>query len=336
MDGKSRKEGRSSKKGRHKLKKKKLLEKEGFVEPHEVNHICFEKEDGPEFMKEDEPSTADREKKRDKSMTRKKRKKEKGTEVADGEVNQLGYEDEDGSNEVKSGGITGNGKAKKLSQSKKQIKVNGKAKKSSQSKKQIKVDSVESNEAHAGTDVAISISKKAGKSKKKDRVVSKKERKKVEKKAEVEEDEVYHMSSGDEDCSKGMKKWITEYHTNRPGLKILQQRIDAFTTAHEAQEEQAKKERESRVAEGGWTVVKHHKGRKKTTDSESGVAVGAVAEAAVLDKMAQKKKKGVALNFYNFQRREAQRNEVMMLQSKFEQDKKRIQQMRAARKFRPY
>ncbi|XP_058114988.1 ribosomal RNA-processing protein 7 isoform X5 [Magnolia sinica] len=286
MDGKSRKEGRSSKKGRHKLKKKKLLEKEGFVEPHEVNHICFEKEDGPEFMKEDEPSTADREKKRDKSMTRKKRKKEKGTEVADGEVNQLGYEDEDGSNEVKSGGITGNGKAKKLSQSKKQIKVNGKAKKSSQSKKQIKVDSVESNEAHAGTDVAI--------------------------------------------------KWITEYHTNRPGLKILQQRIDAFTTAHEAQEEQAKKERESRVAEGGWTVVKHHKGRKKTTDSESGVAVGAVAEAAVLDKMAQKKKKGVALNFYNFQRREAQRNEVMMLQSKFEQDKKRIQQMRAARKFRPY
>ncbi|XP_058114989.1 uncharacterized protein LOC131257988 isoform X6 [Magnolia sinica] len=283
MDGKSRKEGRSSKKGRHKLKKKKLLEKEGFVEPHEVNHICFEKEDGPEFMKEDEPSTADREKKRDKSMTRKKRKKEKGTEVADGEVNQLGYEDEDGSNEVK-----------------------------------------------------LDRSKKAGKSKKKDRVVSKKERKKVEKKAEVEEDEVYHMSSGDEDCSKGMKKWITEYHTNRPGLKILQQRIDAFTTAHEAQEEQAKKERESRVAEGGWTVVKHHKGRKKTTDSESGVAVGAVAEAAVLDKMAQKKKKGVALNFYNFQRREAQRNEVMMLQSKFEQDKKRIQQMRAARKFRPY
>lgn len=33
-------------------------------------------------------------------------------------------------------------------------------------------------------------------------------------------------------------EWITEYHQSRPGLEILQQRIDDFMTAYEEQEEQ--------------------------------------------------------------------------------------------------
>ncbi|KAJ7971161.1 Ribosomal RNA-processing 7 protein [Quillaja saponaria] len=107
-------------------------------------------------------------------------------------------------------------------------------------------------------------------------------------------------------------------------------------TDHETQLEQERKEREARAADGGWTVVVHHKGRKKTTDSESGIAVGSVAQAVVEDKVAKKKHKEVGLDFYRFQKREAQRNEVMTLQKKFEEDKKRIQLLRAARKFKPY
>ncbi|KAL3813528.1 hypothetical protein ACJIZ3_014796 [Penstemon smallii] len=158
----------------------------------------------------------------------------------------------------------------------------------------------------------------------------------LEKREEAAEDQVYEMSSGDEDYSKGMQKWIMQYHQSRPGLKVLQEKIDDFIMAHEAKEEQARKEREAQAAEGGWTVVVQHKGRKKTTEAESGIAVGSVAQAAVLDKMAKKKNKDVGLDFYRFQKREAHRSEIMMLQSKFEQDKKRIQQMRASRKFRPY
>lgn len=71
---------------------------------------------------------------------------------------------------------------------------------------------------------------------------------------------------------------------------------------------QAKAEREAKAAEGGWTVVVHHRGRKKTTDAESGVAVGSVAQAAVLDNMGKKKKKEVGLDFYRFQKKEAHRN----------------------------
>ncbi|KAL1810482.1 hypothetical protein DCAR_0730183 [Daucus carota subsp. sativus] len=152
---------------------------------------------------------------------------------------------------------------------------------------------------------------------------------------EVKQDEVYEISSGDEDSSQGMKKWIMEYHQSRPGVKILQDKIDDFIVSHEAKLEQERKEREALAAEGGWTVVVHQKGRKKTTESESGTAVGA-AHATVTDRIAKKKNKEVGLDFYRFQKREAQKSEIMMLQSKFEQDKKRIQQMRAARKFKPY
>ncbi|XP_060191982.1 uncharacterized protein LOC132621657 [Lycium barbarum] len=153
---------------------------------------------------------------------------------------------------------------------------------------------------------------------------------------QAKEEEIYELSSGDEDYSKGMKKWVADYHQNRPGLEVLQQRIDEFITDYEAKKEQEKKEKEALAAEDGWTVVVHHKGRKKTTDSETGIAVGSVSQAAVMDNMAKKKNKDVGLDFYRFQKREAKRNEIMVLQSKFEQDKKRIQQLRAARKFRPY
>ncbi|KAG6719373.1 hypothetical protein I3842_03G002400 [Carya illinoinensis] len=179
-------------------------------------------------------------------------------------------------------------------------------------------------------------SKKVKIKRKRDKDSSKEVEKSQEKAIEVDRDDVYQISSGDEDCTKGMRKWITEYHQSRPGLMILQQKIDEFITSHEAQLEQERKEREAQAAEGGWTVVVHHKGRKKTTDAESGTTVGSIAQAAVEDKMVKKKHKEVGLNFYRFQRREAQRNEIMMLQSKFEQDKKRIQQLRASRKFRPY
>lgn len=71
---------------------------------------------------------------------------------------------------------------------------------------------------------------------------------------------------------------------------------------------QARRERETKLAEEGWTVVVHRKGGKRTTDPDSGVAVGSVAEAAVRDKLAKKKSKDVGLDFYRFQRKEAHRS----------------------------
>ncbi|KAL9297513.1 hypothetical protein ACSQ67_023409 [Phaseolus vulgaris] len=142
------------------------------------------------------------------------------------------------------------------------------------------------------------------------------------------------------------KEWIMEYHQSRPGLEVLQRQIDDFITAHEEKleelvySENGKKRKRGPCWRRGWTVVVHHKGRKKTTDSETGIAVGSVAQAAVENKMTKKKRKEVGLDFYRFQKEKPREmqilDEIMTLQSKFEDDKKRLQQMRAARKFRPY
>ncbi|KAI4352573.1 hypothetical protein L6164_006811 [Bauhinia variegata] len=147
---------------------------------------------------------------------------------------------------------------------------------------------------------------------------------------EADHGEIYIVSSRDEHCFKGMKKWITQFHQIRPGMNVLQQQIDDFITAHEEKLKQERKEREARAADGGWTVVVHNEGRKKTTDSESGIVVGSVAQAAVENKMAKKKCREVGLDVYRSQKKEAQRNEMMMLQSKFDEDNKRLQQLRAA------
>ncbi|CAH2079776.1 unnamed protein product [Thlaspi arvense] len=198
--------------------------------------------------------------------------------------------------------------------------------------------SIEAVNADNGTAIRNRKSKKSKKNKKMNLTTAKENERSSEKMNEIEEEEdVYQISSGDEDCSRGMKKWLTDYSESRPGLDELQTRIDDFMTAHEERLEQEKQNREAKAAEGGWTVVVHHKGRKKTTEAESGIAVGSVSQAALEDKVAKKKQsEPVAHGFYRFQRREAQRSELLALQSKFEQDKKRIQQLRAARKFKPY
>ena len=42
------------------------------------------------------------------------------------------------------------------------------------------------------------------------------------------------------------------------------------------------------------------------------------------------------LNFYSFQQREGQREKVAELRRKFEQDKRRVEDMKARRKFKPF
>ncbi|KAL1194326.1 hypothetical protein V5N11_003922 [Cardamine amara subsp. amara] len=219
-------------------------------------------------------------------------------------------------------------------------KVKGKKGKMNKTKKKRKAEEISSASVDDEDDhlKCEGKSKKSNKKKKMDLTSTKENEKSSDKINEIEEaEDVYQISSGDEDCSKGMKKWVTDYYESRPGLDELQQRIDDFMAAHEERLDQEKQTREAKAAEGGWTVVVHHKGRKKTTETETGTTVGSVSQAALEDKVAKKKQnEPVAHGFYRFQRREAQRNELLALQSKFEQDKKRIQQLRAARKFKPH
>jgi ribosomal RNA-processing protein 7 len=128
-------------------------------------------------------------------------------------------------------------------------------------------------------------------------------------------------------------EWVAEHRAERPGLDVLQADVDAWIAAHDAAAAEAVQEQEAAAAgDDGWTVVGSKKGRRKTTDGE-GTVVGGVAPA----KAERKRKAGAqgAPDFYRHQRRENQRNAVVELRLKFEEDKKRIAELRAQRKFKP-
>lgn len=60
-----------------------------------------------------------------------------------------------------------------------------------------------------------------------------------------------------------------------------------------------------------------------------GVAAAAAAEAGA------RAKPQAPVNFYRFQQRERRRDELFALREQFEADKRKIQELKAARRFKP-
>ena len=131
----------------------------------------------------------------------------------------------------------------------------------------------------------------------------------------------------------GLKAWVVAHKAEKPGNNELQQQLDDWMEEFEAEEERRKTEARAAMEEDGWTVVQRHKGRKKNT-SESGVTVGAVAAAAAVARAA-KKRPAEYTNFYRFQQRDKRRNELLELRERFEEDKRRLAELKAVRRFKP-
>uniref|UniRef100_A0A7R9VQG7 Ribosomal RNA-processing protein 7 C-terminal domain-containing protein n=1 Tax=Chlamydomonas euryale TaxID=1486919 RepID=A0A7R9VQG7_9CHLO len=134
----------------------------------------------------------------------------------------------------------------------------------------------------------------------------------------------------------GVKAWVHEHKALRPGNKVLQARLDEWVA--EFDEAEARKEREhtNAMAEDGWTVVTRGKGRAKTTeDGDTTVRSGGLSAAAA-------KARGAAAGpavegtFYRFQARDKRRSELLELREQFENDRRRITELRQSRKFKPY
>ncbi|MEW5302884.1 MAG: hypothetical protein WDW38_004010 [Sanguina aurantia] len=134
----------------------------------------------------------------------------------------------------------------------------------------------------------------------------------------------------------GVKAWVQEYKQQRPGNAVLQKQLDDWMGAYEAAEEKKKRDKQQAMGEDGWTVVVRSKGRKKTKESDGmTVMTGGVASAAAAEVYKNKKVKKEE-NFYRFQQREQRRDELLDLRSKFDEDKKRVAQLKTTRHFKPY
>lgn len=133
----------------------------------------------------------------------------------------------------------------------------------------------------------------------------------------------------------GLKAWVHEHKAQRPGNKVLQKQLDDWVESHEEEEERKHQQKLSAMAEDGWTVVVRSKGRAKTTE-EGSMSVRSGGMAAAAAKAKQVAGLPVEDKFYRFQQRDKRRTELMDLREQFEQDRKRIAELRQSRNFKPY
>lgn len=132
----------------------------------------------------------------------------------------------------------------------------------------------------------------------------------------------------------GLKGWVVAHKAIFPGNSVLRKQLDDWMTEFEGREA-ASKAAAAATTDDGWTVVTRKPGRRKTTDSENATAVGGVSKAVAEARAAKKPVKQLQ-NFYRHQKRDKQRSDLMSLQTKFEEDKKKVAEMKAARRFKPY
>ncbi|XP_006866915.1 PREDICTED: ribosomal RNA-processing protein 7 homolog A [Chrysochloris asiatica] len=130
----------------------------------------------------------------------------------------------------------------------------------------------------------------------------------------------------------GIHKWISEYTDSVLDPEALRAEVDTFMEAYDKKiaEEVAKAEEEEGVPdEEGWVKVTRRGRRPVLPRTEA-------ASLRVLEKEKRKRARKELLNFYAWQHRETKMEHLAQLRKKFEEDKQRIELLRAQRKFRPY
>lgn len=132
----------------------------------------------------------------------------------------------------------------------------------------------------------------------------------------------------------GMKKWIDEYNNSILSAKTLKDSIDTFMKEHDEKiklAEEKEKQLENADKDGWVTVTKKGKGTKH------GVSRIEKAENKLMAKEEGTMKKKLELkNFYTFQIRESKMKHIVSLRQKFEEDKRKIAQIKQSRRFKPF
>jgi ribosomal RNA-processing protein 7 len=138
--------------------------------------------------------------------------------------------------------------------------------------------------------------------------------------------ETWSSAAGEvEGAAGGLAAQLAAYAAARAPAVTLRKRVNArisdFEAKEEAVEREKKRRREVMDADGFTLVSRKHQVTKATMQRNERERGG--------------KKKGELKNFYAFQMREEKKSRLTLLRSRFEEDKKRIAAMQAARKFRP-
>ncbi len=134
---------------------------------------------------------------------------------------------------------------------------------------------------------------------------------------------------------------LRRFRARQPQVRALQAEEDAAMAAFEATEAEEERQRKAAAeqpdADGFVTVTYGRKKRRQGADAGTGAGAGGSKRRGGGRTKGRRKKKGYELqNFYAHQMREAKREQLARLRAKFEEDKARIERMKAARKFKPF
>lgn len=128
----------------------------------------------------------------------------------------------------------------------------------------------------------------------------------------------------------GLSKWIDEYKAIRLSPEIFEKRIRKYMFNYDKEklrESEALKIETNQPDKDGWITVTK-KTRKRIAKSQ--------LRPNKLRRLKSRKKQKELLNFYKFQLRDEKKKQLTELQKKFEEDKMKVEDMKAKRKFKPF
>lgn len=152
---------------------------------------------------------------------------------------------------------------------------------------------------------------------------------------EIPDDYVLTLNSKDNKCLVGLARWCMEYNNSICDEAKMKEEIEAYMRDYDERiadkiaREKAMKEKQEE--EDGWVTVTGRKKRGQFALPRKESALNKVQR-----KEEQKNKKKELLNFYTFQIRESKKQNLAELRKKFELDKKRLQDIKSKRTFKPF
>ncbi|CAK9811664.1 Ribosomal RNA-processing protein 7 homolog A [Anthophora quadrimaculata] len=156
----------------------------------------------------------------------------------------------------------------------------------------------------------------------------------LEKALEISDNYVITLNTKGNRCLAGLAKWCKEYNFSITNEKVIKQDIEAYMEIYEkkiADKKAKEKAMEEAEDNDGWVTVTGRKKRGQFALSRKQSTIN-----KVLHKEEQKNKKKQLLNFYTFQIRENKKQNLAELRKKFELDKKRLQDLKSKRTFKPF
>lgn len=131
----------------------------------------------------------------------------------------------------------------------------------------------------------------------------------------------------------GMKKWCQEYIDNNCiDEEALQKEVDDYINQFYLKTEKQKQEEKAAVGvadDEGWIKVTR-RGKKPGIARTEGI------QRRISRRERKKKQKRQKLDFYTFQAKQLKKDHIANLRKKFEEDKRKVQEMKSARKFKPF